>query len=408
MPSKSSRPSKRPKTSHNGPPLLVTRVQPHRQCANRPPRFWRFLELPAEIRNLIYSKVLTIPTAHDVAHVWDEKPRFDLSLLHVNKQISHEAAFVLYSTNTFVFLEPCDEHREAHPDAQDHTRHRSCNWLRTIGPKNARSVRNLHIRIRAERFSHLDSMSYNPDLILEVAGLAPNVTRLAIIAEKHAMQTRAVSVPVPAGAAGYGASTATGQQQTGGQAMETHWHRHWDPNHVAPINTWTLYQMRIGLRKFPNLICLVLAGFQRSDTFFRPIARLINKDRHCRIHVVRRTAARRTGRNQLTFSTLWNEEAVLDQMGRFIVRQELKKGGGAGSCGSGGNRTDATTGAQNTTTTTTGQNVDPGGLNASAQDSEDDDHDDAASDDGWQDIEALISESGAEDDDDGEEDDMIV
>ena len=357
---------------------------------------------------MIYSQILTIPTsAHDVAHVWNEKPRFDLSLLHVNKQISEEAAFVLYSTNTFVFLEPCDEHRDSHPDSQDPARHRSCSWLRAIGPRNAQSVRNLHLRIRAERFSHMESMSYNPDLILEVAGLAPKLTHLAIIAEKHAMQTRTIHIPVPAGYGG-GGDGSTGQQQTG-QAMETHYHRHWDPNHVAPINTWTLYQMRIGLRKFPNLMCLVLAVFQRSDTFFRPMVRLINKDRRCKIHVVTRSAAKRTDRSRPNFSTLWDEEPVLDQMGRYLGRGGQKKGGG-GSCsgsgsGSGANEADATTGGQNTTT---GQNADPGGQNVAAQNEEesDDDDDDAASDDGWQDIEALISDSG--DEDEGEEDDMII
>ncbi|KAJ4408416.1 hypothetical protein N0V85_004236 [Neurospora sp. IMI 360204] len=395
-----ARPSKRAKTGHG--PLRVTRVQPHRQCANRPPRFWHFLKLPAEVRNMIYSQLLTIPTAADVAGVWETQPRLDLSLLYVDKQISREAAFILYSMNTFVFLEPCDEHRDLHPDAQDSTLHRSCNWLRSIGQANALSVRNLHIRIRAERSSRPDS--YYSDLILELSGLAPNLTRLAIIAEKHAMQARPVPAPAPGSTAGHQ------------QALEMHWHRQWDPNHVTPINTWTLYQMRIGLRKFPNLMSLVLAGFEQPDRFFTPLARLINKHKHCRIHVVRRTVASRSCRKHPNFSTLWHEQAVLDQNGRPIAKADQKKSGGSGSCGGGtasntnNNQTPDATDAQNTTTTT-GQSSAAAGQDAGAGQNaavQAQGEDDAASDDGWQDIEALQSDSGAEEEDDeGEEDDMI-
>ncbi|EAA29542.1 hypothetical protein NCU05934 [Neurospora crassa OR74A] len=399
----SARPSKRVKIAHS--PLRVTRIQPHRQCANRPPRFWRFLELPAEVRNMIYSQLLTIPTAADVAGVWESQPRLDLSLLYVDKQISREAAFVLYSKNTFVFLEPCDEHRDDSPDAQDCARHRSCNWLRLIGPNNALSVRNLHIRIRAERSSRPDS--YYSDLVLALSGLAPNLTRLALIAEKHAMQTRPVTIP--AGPAG----SLTGGHQ---QVLEMHWNRQWDPNHVTPINTWTLYQMRIGLRKFPNLMNLVLAGFEQPGQFFIPMCHLINRNRRCRIHVVRRTVASRSCRKHPNFSTLWNELPVLDQTGRPIPKPEKKKGG-SGACGSGdSNQTDddaqatstsgqsSVAGQQNAAAAAAG-----GGQNAAAahQNQEEEDGD-AASDDGWQDIEALASDSGAEEDDEGEEDDMII
>ena len=244
------------------------------------------------------------------------------------------------------------------------------------------------------------------------------------------MQTLAVTIPVPAvgggqGGGGSAAATAAGQQAIIQQAAETHWHRKWDPNHVSPVNTWTLYQMRKGLRELPNLVCLVLAGFQRSDTFFRPMVRLINakkqqtQTRHCRIHVVSRSVAKRIGSDRVTFSTLWDEPAVLDQMGRPVDRGP-KKGGGSGGCGEGsGVRADAAnTGTQNATAAAAaaaagggqndGQNVDPDDPDAPDPDQveEEVEDDDAASDDGWMDIEAMISDSG--DEDEGEEDDMIV
>ncbi|KAK3401551.1 hypothetical protein B0T20DRAFT_346306 [Sordaria brevicollis] len=437
--------SKQGKTAHSRstrprPPRIVTRIQPHRQCANRPPRFWRFLDLPAEVRNMIYSHILTTPpssssshscshssksssspsrnddttgAAIDVARVWESHPRFDLSLLLVSKKIHSEAAAILYSKNTFIFLEPCDEHRDLHPEAQDFTRHRSLTWLRTIGPTNASAVRNMHIRIRAERTtSRADP--YYPDLILELSKLAPNLHRLALIGEKHALQTKPVQVePLPP------APFEVAQPP----AYEIHWHRQWDPNHVTPLSPWMLYEMRHGLRKFLKLHTLVLAGFTHPGENFVPFSRLINagkpptKEGGCVVHVVRkRVASRSCGERK--FSTLWNEPAVVDPLGRVLDKKKGRGGDGrqsvhgtantGGGNGSGSALSLATAGLNAAASTASLVQAVVQFQQVDDMDDMDDDDDEDDDEDYWQDLEALLSDSGGEDDEIQMVDDDII
>lgn len=70
-------------------------------------RGFRFLDLPGEIRNMIYKTLLVKPDPLLV-------PRCDilpwrhhwLALLRANKQIHHEAASIMYGFNTFVLDRP--------------------------------------------------------------------------------------------------------------------------------------------------------------------------------------------------------------------------------------------------------------------------------------------------------------
>ncbi|KAL2169348.1 hypothetical protein VTG60DRAFT_6122 [Thermothelomyces hinnuleus] len=113
-------------------------------------------------------------TSRSMAH---RKPKLDLALLFVSKQIYAEAAHYFYSVNTFCLLEHCDAHMG---NNYDFTRNPGYNWLLSIG-MNALSIRNLHIYMRTE----WPMTYYTTALLPALASRAPNVARLALIAESH-------------------------------------------------------------------------------------------------------------------------------------------------------------------------------------------------------------------------------
>ncbi|KAL2161856.1 hypothetical protein VTH06DRAFT_7640 [Thermothelomyces fergusii] len=153
------------------------RIQPSRACAPRPLVFPYFTSMPTELRLRVYASILHVSRAIDVTGIWHPKPKLDISLLFVSKQISAEASHYFYSINTFCMLEHCDA---SMANEYDYTLHPGYKWILSIG-MNALSVRNLHFYMRTER-----PMSYYTTAVLPaLARRAPNVARLALTAESH-------------------------------------------------------------------------------------------------------------------------------------------------------------------------------------------------------------------------------
>ncbi|KAH8896604.1 hypothetical protein GQ53DRAFT_525245 [Thozetella sp. PMI_491] len=177
-----------PRKSSKVAPQLPTRFLPPRSSANRQGSFPRFLDMPLELRHITYSHLLVSPTSVDV---WSaqtpEVPltscscnrRLEVGILRTNKQIHAEATRYLYSTNTFTFMEPCDYH-EYDPEAGS-SENPVVSWLQKIGPGNSKHIRNIQLRIRTER----EFEKYYSDLLQTFAKEIPNLTRIAIVAERH-------------------------------------------------------------------------------------------------------------------------------------------------------------------------------------------------------------------------------
>ncbi|KAM7208311.1 hypothetical protein V8F20_001289 [Naviculisporaceae sp. PSN 640] len=167
---------------------IVTRFQPYRKCAQRAQRFTFFTRLPAELRENVYRQFLSFPDeALDAASLWNKLPwnqpdtpqdlRRPLSIFQANKAIGLEAAHFFYSTNTFCFLEGCDDFTD---DGDDITQHRIYRWLNKIGKVNCLSIRRLQLRMREER-----KEPYYTALFTHVSVQIPNLTRLGLVMEKH-------------------------------------------------------------------------------------------------------------------------------------------------------------------------------------------------------------------------------
>lgn len=77
---------------------------------------FRFLDLPPEIRTLIYKTLFVMPDSLYLYHNGERMepltpcPTHWLALLHANKQIHDEARSVLYGHNTFFLEAPNDFH----------------------------------------------------------------------------------------------------------------------------------------------------------------------------------------------------------------------------------------------------------------------------------------------------------
>ncbi|AEO58672.1 hypothetical protein MYCTH_95232 [Thermothelomyces thermophilus ATCC 42464] len=203
------------------------RIQPSRACAPRPRVFPFFTSLPAELRLRIYSLILHISRAIDVTGIWHRKPKLDLALLFVSKQIYAEAAHYFYSVNTFCLLEHCDAHMG---NNYDFTRNPGYNWLLSIG-MNALSIRNLHIYMRTE----WPMTYYTTALLPALARRAPNVARLALIAESH----RVLEMPF-------------------GQWGPPVWKMH--PNYVETLSPLDMYRLYCALED--EAVMAALAGHE--------------------------------------------------------------------------------------------------------------------------------------------------
>ncbi|KAK0616980.1 hypothetical protein B0T14DRAFT_255047 [Immersiella caudata] len=216
---------------------LPTRFQPYRTAAPRPPRFHRFIELPGELRTMIYKHIAEQPDAIDVCSIWNARPTTDIvALFQTCRQIRDEAAHVFYSTNTFCLLEQCDQYGA---DGGDIEKSPWYAWLKTIGDKNARSLRHVQLRIRDERRD-----DYYLKLIKELAIRSPDITRLAIVAETHASTTNL--------------------------ANGTRFIYSWEPNQVNQLSLCKLSELVPSVNMFKNLNILMLAG--REDPQFLNVA----------------------------------------------------------------------------------------------------------------------------------------
>lgn len=87
-----------------------------------------FLDLPGEVRNLIYAYAFVQADPIKISDKWHGLP---LSLLRTNKTIHQESQSVLYGQNTFDFSDISDK--------------RTAKFLDKIGQENAKWIENVHI-----------------------------------------------------------------------------------------------------------------------------------------------------------------------------------------------------------------------------------------------------------------------
>ncbi|KAK0640793.1 hypothetical protein B0T16DRAFT_202218 [Cercophora newfieldiana] len=213
------------------PGKLPTRFQPYRTAAPRPPRFHRFLDLPSELRELVYRFHAEQPDAIDVVGVWNSPLNPDiLALFETCRQIRDEAAYTFFTKNTFCFLEPCDQW---HGDNGNLERLKWWSWLNRIGKTSAQSLRNVQLRIRHER-----DPEYYTKLIKELSIRCPGITRLAIVEEKHASASKLANARII-------------------------WT--WEPNMVETISGDRLETLMPSIALFKNLNILMLAGRDGPD-----------------------------------------------------------------------------------------------------------------------------------------------
>jgi hypothetical protein len=257
---------------------LPTRFQPYRTAAPRPPRFRRFLELPGELRNLVYKHHTEQPDAIDVCGVWNSSLKPDiLALFETCHQIRNEASHAFFSTNTFCFLEQCDQWNG---DGDRIEVLPWYNWLNKIGERNARSLRHVQLRIRDER-----ALEYYAKLIKELAIRCPGITRLAIVVEKH----------------------ASAHKLTNARLV---WM--WEPNMVDTLRGDRLQKLLPSIDLFKNLNILMLAGRDSND------------DRDCRAYRQRQLLDDLCNRFRVRLQLITSDDAKRDSKNCRLFR-DMKK-----------------------------------------------------------------------------------
>ncbi|KAK4444518.1 hypothetical protein QBC34DRAFT_334938 [Podospora aff. communis PSN243] len=250
---------------------LPTRFQPYRTAAPRPPRFHRFTDLAGELRTLVYKHIAEQPDAIDVCGIWNARPSTDIvALFQTCRTIRDEAAHVFYSNNTFCFLEQCDQHGADHDDIEKSPWY---GWLKSIGDKNAQSLRHVQLRIRDER--HTD---YYAKLIKELATRSPGITRLAIVVEKH----------------------ATTSHIAGGARLIYSW----EPNQVIQLTMCKLSQLVPSVNMFKHLNILMLAGREESQFLNKACSRF-----SVRLQVIDSADAKR---DSAACQLLWDRKKIYD------------------------------------------------------------------------------------------------
>ncbi|KAK3332801.1 hypothetical protein B0T19DRAFT_355216 [Cercophora scortea] len=261
----------------------VSRFQPFRRCANRPPRFYFFYRLPVELRIMIYRELLLQPEAIDVCGIWNTPPFVDTGLFRTCRAISAEATRFFYGANTFSFLENCDDF---HDDDDDLAQNESRAWLLSIGAKNALAVRNLQLRVRNER-----PEAYYVSLLHDLAGRMPNLTRLALVAERHKMR-KVLDANEPLG-----------------------FYHVWAPNHVLGFSKSKVQDLIQVLPTAFNLSVVVLV--EEKDKLDDKMTKIC-ADLRCRVMVVDPETARRDIDNS---KVLWAQQTVFDGSAEYLPSQ---------------------------------------------------------------------------------------
>ena len=119
------------------------------QPANRSP----FLDLPGELRELIYTNVFrSIYNKYDAGEGYDQY-RYDLSLMRVNQQIYYEARNIFRKNNIFVSIET------PWPEAQQHIRNQGYVPILITDEQASRfSNQHLAVSIHAPRYQNLQPL----------------------------------------------------------------------------------------------------------------------------------------------------------------------------------------------------------------------------------------------------------
>ena len=327
--------SPRPGPSKRGNPgarhSQQTRFQPYRRTALRLRRgqFPRFLSLPSELRDHVYRHLLVLPngTSIDVLATWTgssnsistpgHRPRHPpapaVAVLRVSRQVHAEAARVLYGDNTFLFLETCDA---SLTDQHNLTLNPCWRWMTSaIGAANARTIRSLELRMRAERPDE-----YYHRFLADMSAHMPNLVRLGLLRESHRISVVPQQLdhqqqqqqhyqdhhqdnhlhqqndqqhqhqhqhphaglviaggPGVAGVAGIAAAAAVGA--AGGAGIINPRHLRLNANYVGHIPTFTFLQMLPELSTFANLQTLCVAGRRDMLQFYDHAARLLKRVR---------------------------------------------------------------------------------------------------------------------------------
>lgn len=264
---------------------ISTRIQPYRRCAQRAPRFTFFTRLPAELRENVYRQFLSVPNqAIDATSLWNDPPRLDLRIFQANKAIGREAAHFFYSTNTFCFLEGCDEFADDHDDI---TQHRIYRWLNSIGKVNCLSIRRLQLRMRHER-----NVTYYTGLLTHVSGQIPNLKRLGLVMEKH-------HVPKP--------TDGSGPDIT-----------RWEPNYIVPLNDKKIRAILKGLKTL-SLKVIVVVDTRAHAKFVQSLPVLTG----CQVQAIEPKYARRLN---LTCPNFFSQKRWFESPGSSYcqkIRQEI-------------------------------------------------------------------------------------
>ncbi|KAK3693236.1 hypothetical protein B0T22DRAFT_367980 [Podospora appendiculata] len=269
-------------SKHGG---TVSRFQPFRRCANRPPRFYFFHRLPVELRTMIYRELLLLHEAVDVCGIWNTPPFIDTGLFRTCREISAEASQFFYGANTFSFLENCDDF---HEDDNDLNQNESRAWLLSIGAKNALAVRNLQLRVRNER-----PEAYYVSLLHDLAGRMPNLTRLALVAERHKMR-KVLDASEPLG-----------------------FYHVWAPNHVLGFSKSKVQDLLQVLPSAFRLSIVVLV--EEEDKLDDKMAKICS-DLRCRVMVVDPETARRDMDDS---RVLWTQKTLFDGSAEYLPSQPL-------------------------------------------------------------------------------------
>lgn len=212
---------------------------------------------------------MKLPGAIDADYFWN-KPKIDLSVLRVCKQIHREASHYFYGANTFCFLEGCDDFQEDENAVFDN---RAYHWLQLIGKTNRLLVQRMQLRMREER-----DIDYYERLLAYISSQTPNLKRLGLVLETHHI----------------------GHIHTTANVHITDW----QPNYVVPIEEDKMRRLAEGLKSL-NLSHLVIAETRDHMDLLKKLPELFN----CKIQAIEPKSAKRMDLDCLSFLELkvWHE-----------------------------------------------------------------------------------------------------
>ncbi|KAL2116107.1 hypothetical protein VTJ04DRAFT_10362 [Mycothermus thermophilus] len=146
-----------------------------------------FLDLPAEIRIMIYGLVLCYDEAIEpnmllvlpgvLLRKWFNP---DISLLHVNKQVSLEASQIFYRSNAWLF-DSMRNNDVKNDDPRVVDGSRALRWLRQIGG-NVNYIQEIHYLCEPETKLEFRMVEFE---LTAIRLLLPNLRRMTFISQNY-------------------------------------------------------------------------------------------------------------------------------------------------------------------------------------------------------------------------------